>query len=114
MAKCTIDPFTGQILTISGKLGNTLYKTYRNGQVRAYLQPSKPAPRSKPLSAKEIASRHLFAIAATVTKRRIEAGDTRRRQLIFKEVYASLKNQLSHRERNGLGTGAERGQVLTK
>ena len=50
----------------------------------------------------------------TVTKRRIEAGDTRRRQLIFKEVYASLKKQLSHRERNGSGTRAERGQVLTK
>jgi len=43
-----------------------------------------------------------------------KAGDTGRRQLIFKEVYASLKNQLSHRERNGSGTRAERGQVLTK
>ena len=54
------------------------------------------------------------AIAASVTKRHIEAGDTRRRQLIFKEVYASLKTQLSHRERKGIGTRAERGQVLTK
>ena len=46
-------------------------------------------------------------------KRRIEAGDRRRRTVIFKEVYASLKAQLQ-RERTGSGTGAERGQVLTK
>ena len=77
-----------------------LFKTYRNGQVRGYLLPSTPTPRSTPLSEKEIASRNLFAIAATVTKRRIEAGDTRRRSLIFKEVYASLKTQLQ-RDRNG-------------
>jgi len=113
MAKCTIDPFTGEIVTISGKLGNMLFKTYRNGQVRGYLLPSTPTPRSTPLSEKEIASRNLFAIAATVTKHRIEAGDTRRRSLIFKEVYASLKTQLQ-RDRNGGGTWSERGQVLSK
>ena len=113
MAKCTIDPITGQILTISGKLGNTLYKTFRNGQVRAYLTPPNPTPRSTPLSDKEIAARQLFSIASTVTKRRIEAGDRRRRPEIFKEVYAALKMQL-YRDRNGGGTEAIRMQVLTK
>ena len=113
MAKCTIDPFTGEIVTISGKLGNMLFKTYRNGQVRGYLLPSSPTPRSTPLSDKEIASRNLFAIAATVTKRRIEAGDKRRRSVIFKEVYASLKTELQ-RERKGGKPWSERGQVLSK
>ena len=113
MAKCTIDPITGEIVTISGKLGNMLFKTYRNGQVRGYLLPSSPTPRSTPLSQKEIASRNLFAITSTVTKRRVEAGDKRRRSVIFKEVYASLKTGLQ-RERNGGRTGAERRQVLSK
>ena len=113
MAKCTIDPFTGEIVTISGKLGNTLFKTYRNGQVRVYLLPSSPTPRSTPLSEKEIASRNLFAIAATVTKRRVEAGDKRRRAVIFKEVYASLKTELQG-ERKGGKEGVKRGQVLSK
>ena len=113
MAKCTIDPFTGEIVTISGKLGNMLFKTYRNGQVRGYLLPSSPTPRSTPLSEKEIVSRNLFAIAATVTKRRVEAGDKRRRSVIFKEVYASFRTQLQ-RDRNGGGTEAERRQVLSE
>ena len=55
MAKCTIDPFTGEIVTISGKLGN----------------------------------------------------------MLFKEVYASLRTQLQ-RDRNGGGTEAERRQVLSE
>ena len=58
-------------------------------------------------------ARNLFAIASTVTKRRVEAGDKRRRPVIFKEVYASLKTQLQ-RVRNGGKTEAERRQVLSK
>ena len=116
MAKYQLDPSTG-VETISGAISR---HRLPDGSVQACVFTKKGGmffrtyKRSTPLSAKEIASRHLFAIAATVTKRRIEAGDTRRRQLIFKEVYASLKAQLSHRERNGSGTGAEREQVLTK
>ncbi len=77
--------------------------------LRAMEENARP-PRLQTLSYADYYARY----HTTVTKRRIEAGDTRRQQLIFKEVYASLKNQLSHRERKGIGTGSERGQVLTK
>jgi len=77
--------------------------------LRAMEENARP-PRLQTLSYADYYARY----HTTVTKRRIEAGDTRRRQLIFKEVYASLKNQLLHRERKGIGTGSERGQVLTK
>ena len=47
--------------------------------------------RTTPLSDKEITSRQLFAKAASEVKRRMEAGDTRRRGIIFKEVYVQMK-----------------------
>ena len=37
MAKCTINPMSGLIRSLSGRVGNTLFKTYRDGQVRAYM-----------------------------------------------------------------------------
>lgn len=86
MAKCTIDPITGQILTISGKLGNTLFKTYRNGQVRAYLTPPAGYQRSTPLSEAELKQRKHFAFVASEVARRRRAGDTRPRKVIWAEV----------------------------
>ena len=93
--------------TIRSKLEQGKFVHY--DPLRAMEENARP-PRLQTLSYADYYARY----HTTVTKRRIEAGDTRRRQLIFKEVYASLKNQLSHRERIGSGTRAERGQVLTK
>ena len=86
MAKCTIDPLTGQILTISGKVGNTLFKTYRNGQVRAYLTPQGGYKRSTPPSKTELLQRKIFSIVASEVARKIKAGDTRPRHIIWAEV----------------------------
>ena len=93
--------------TIRSKLEQGKFVHY--DPLRAMEENARP-PRLQTLSYADYYARY----HTTVTKRRIEAGDTRRRQLIFKEVYASLKNQLLHRERKGIGTGSERGQVLTK
>lgn len=86
MAKCTIDPLTGQILTISGQLGNTLFKTYRNGHVRAYLTPKGGYPRTKPVTKAELLQRKIFSVIASEVARRIKAGDTRPRKVIWAEV----------------------------
>ena len=103
MAKVTL--VNGTVKSISGRLGNMIYKTYKNGTTKAYLYHK--AERSTPLSEKEIAARILFSTAASETKRRIAAGDTRRRSIIFKEVYAALKQNpnggisKAERRRNG-------------
>lgn len=86
MAKCTINPLTGQIMTISGRLGNTLFKTYRNGQVRAYVTPKGGYTRSTPLSKAELLQRKKFSVIASEVARRIKAGDTRPRKVIWTEV----------------------------
>ena len=78
MAKCTIDPLTGQILTISGKLGNTLFKTY--------LTPQGGYKRSTPLTPTELLQRKIFSIVSSEVARKIKAGDTRPRQIIWAEV----------------------------
>ena len=115
MAKYQLDPVTG-IETISGAISR---RRLADGSVQACVFTKKGGmyfrtyKRSTPVSEKEIASRHLFSIASTVTKHRIEAGDKRRRPEIFKEVYAALKTQL-YRDRNGGGTEAIRMRVLTK
>lgn len=86
MATCTIDPLSGQILTISGKLGNTLFKTYRNDQVRAYLTPQGGYPRSTPVTKAELIHRKKFSVIASEVARRIKAGDTRPKSVIWAEV----------------------------
>ena len=47
--------------------------------------------RRTPVSEKELAARQRFANVSAEVKRRMEAGDTRRRGIIFKEVYAERK-----------------------
>lgn len=86
MAKCTIDPVSGQITTISGKLGNTLFKTYKNGQIRAYLTPRGGYPRTTPVTEAEALQRKIFSVVASEVARRIKAGDTRPRKEIWSEV----------------------------
>ena len=86
MAKCTISPLTGQIMTISGKLGNTLFKTYRNGQVRAYMTPKGGYTRSTPVSTAELLQRKKFSFIASEVARRMKAGDSRPRKVIWDEV----------------------------
>lgn len=91
MARVTL--VNGAIKSISGRLGNMIYKTYKNGTTKAY--PYRKSERSTPLSKNEAISRSLFKEAAAETKRRKDAGDNRRYQIIFKEVYAQLKANLS-------------------
>ena len=86
MAKCTIDPISGLIRTISGKLGNTLFKTYRNGQVRAYLTSPSTNLRKNPPSPAELAARQNFARMASEVARRMRAGDKRPKSIIWNEV----------------------------
>ena len=100
MAMYQMNPETG-IETISGAISR---RRLPDGTVQACVFTKKGNmyfrnyKRTTPLSQKEVAARHLFSIAATVTKMRIEAGDTRRRSQIFKEVYASLKNTLLRKQ----------------
>ena len=93
MAKCTIDPITGQILTISGRLGNTLFKTYRDGQVRAYLLPPQGYQRSTRVTKAEILARSRFAYMASEVARRVKAGDPRPRKLIWQELKTELASE---------------------
>lgn len=97
-----IIPMAG-IESISGKVGNMIFKTRKKADgstdVRMYKNPYRDARgrkinvRSTPLSDKEIASRQLFMRANAEVNRRKEAGDKRNRREIFKEVYAQLKIQ---------------------
>ena len=90
MAIYHLDPTTG-IETISGAISR---RRLQDGSVQACVVTKngrmfyRTYHRTTPLSDKEITSRQLFAKAA---KRRMEAGDTRRRGIIFKEVYAQMK-----------------------
>lgn len=86
MAKCTFNPLTGLISTLSGRVGNTLYKTYRNGQVRAYMIRPDQFKRSTPLSEAEQKQRMLFAVIASEVARRRKAGDMRPKKIIWAEV----------------------------
>ena len=98
MATCTIDPVTGQIRTISGRVGNTVYKTYRNGQVRAYLMPPGGYQRSTPVTKAEMKARLQFAIMASEVARRRKAGDTRPKKVIWEEVKTEVKTEAERRQ----------------
>lgn len=93
MAIYHLDPTTG-IETISGAISR---RRLQDGSVQACVVTKngrmfyRTYHRTTPLSDKEITSRQLFAKAASEVKRRMEAGDTRRRGIIFKEVYVQMK-----------------------
>ena len=98
MAKCIINPMSGLICSLSGRVGDTLFKTYRNGQVRAYLIRPDQFRRTTPPSPAELQHRELFAMISSEVARRRKAGDTRPKKIIWAEVRAE----------------AERKQVLSK
>ena len=61
MAKVTLSP---ELQSISGKVGNMLFKTYRSGKVGLYRLPR--TPRTKPLSPEEQARQIRFGIISRV------------------------------------------------
>ena len=86
MAQTTLLP---GVESISGKVGNYLFKTYtRNGKkdVRVYLCSHDSYRRTTKLSAAERAARKLFGEQAREVHRRIKAGDSRTRKEIWAEV----------------------------
>ena len=60
-------------------------------ETRAYICPK--TERTTPPSAKELAHRALFSAICTEVHRRIKAGDTRPRKLIWAEVKTELMKQ---------------------
>ena len=86
------------IASISGKMGETKdgnrleFRTFKKpdgtSEVRLYSIPKQK--RKKPLSDAEIQARSRFAKTNAEVTKRVKNGDTRRRQIIFKEVYAEL------------------------
>ena len=91
MAKTILDE-AGVIKEIHGRVGNFLY-TVRNGvQHVRMVGPHEYRRRSK-LTAGEVRARALFAQAQAEVTRLKENGDPRLRKVIFKEVYAKLRNR---------------------
>ena len=92
MAQTTLLP---GVETISGKVGNYLFKTFnRNGkkEVRVYLCPEGSYSRRSKLSKEEIAARAQFAEQAREVSRRIKAGDKRTKKAIWAEVKQQFKS----------------------
>ena len=93
MAIYQLDPTTG-IETISGALSR---RRLQDGSVQVCVVTKRGRmyfrtyQRRTPVSEKELAARQRFANVSAEVKRRMEAGDTRRRGIIFKEVYAERK-----------------------
>ena len=88
MAKVELMP---GIKSISGKVGNMIFRTYRNGKVRAY--PAQQFKRTKKLSTAECNARFTFGAIAVEVARRMADGDTRPRKTIWAEVKRSLANK---------------------
>ena len=108
MAIYKLDPRTG-IETISGAISR---KRLPDGSVEAWIMTKKGRMyhriyrRSVHVSKNEAINRSLFKEAANETKRRRAAGDKRRYQVIFKEVFAMLKTNLA--------SGANKGYLRGK
>ena len=89
MAKVELMP---GIKSISGRVGNMIFRTYRNGKVRAY--PADKRIRTKKLSTAETNARFTFGTIAVEVARRMADGDTRPRKTIWAEVKRSLANKI--------------------
>lgn len=89
MAKCELPK---GILSLSGTLGNIVFKTYRrpNGttETRAYRKPANQ--RTTPVTDKECAARTRFSRMAQEVARRIREGDQRPKNLIWAEVKKNI------------------------
>ena len=81
-----------EIRSISGRLGNMVFRTYTKSDgtadVRCYSY--RPHVRRTPVSDKEIANRALFGQISAVARARQRAGDTRPYKQIWKDVQAEL------------------------
>ena len=98
MAQTTLLP---GVESISGKVGNYLFKTYtRNGkkEVRVYLCPEGSYRRQSKLSAGERAARMQFAEQAREVSRRMKDGDRRTKKEIWKEVKSEMKGEKTWKE----------------
>ena len=82
------------IKSISGKVGNMIFKTYKNGKVRAY--PADKRIRTKKLSTAETNARFNFGRIAAEVAKRMADGDTRPRKVIW----AAVKKELSKTKRS--------------
>ena len=95
MAKCTLP---AGLESLSGTIQNfadgskLVCRRYASG-TRIYLVTPDSYKRKTPPSDKELRSRSLFAKANAETTRCQQAGDRRRRQVIFHEVYQRIKNE---------------------
>ena len=88
MAKVELMP---GIKSISGRVGNMIFRTYRNGKVRAY--PAQQFKRTTKLSPAECNARFTFGAIAVEVARRMADGDTRPRKTIWAEVKRSLSKK---------------------
>ena len=83
----------GTIMSISGKMGNLIYKTFKKPdgttETRVYQHPGR---RSTPVTDEERKSRALFGQIARIVRLRQQDGDTRPRKVIWAEVKAELTN----------------------
>ena len=77
------------IKSISGKVGNMIFKTFKNGKVRAY--PAEQRKRTKKLSAAETNARFTFGTIAAEVSRRMADGDKRPRKVIWADVKREMK-----------------------
>ena len=98
MANCL---FPAGIANVSGTLSKRTFVTskgtvtrrvvacVRNGKQRIYIREDKP--RRTPITEGEIAARSSFALMASEVSRRMAAGDSRSRKLIWADVKAEFK-----------------------
>lgn len=87
MAKVTLSP---ELQSISGKVGNMIFKTYKNGKVGLYR--FNPADRATPVTPEEQARRQRFAIISKVVaqvQNRYEWIDRAARDR--KKIFAKVK-----------------------
>ena len=86
MATIELDKSLG-ITSLSGKLGGMIYRTLKSGKIVASM-PAKP--RTKTLSVAEKTARANFAAIAAEVAKRMHAGDTRPKSVIWQEVKLEL------------------------
>lgn len=84
MAKCILRP---EIIAISGKVGNMLFKTMKDGTVRVYKAPS--YERRKPVSEHERSVRSLFERRHKYVTELMQAGMSR------SEAWKRAKEEIS-------------------
>lgn len=82
------------IKSISGKVGNMIFKTYKNGKVRAF--PAEQRKRRTKVTKAETSNRFNFGTIAVEVAKRMAAGDTRSK----KELWAIVKKELAHKPKN--------------